>query len=92
MFSKKISPLKNTLLFRLTVLYAGIFSLSALLIFVFCYFKIHTVTMHDLDEELLDAISRYAATLSREDVVRLQSELTRDIARELRKICPPPSP
>jgi signal transduction histidine kinase len=62
---EKIIKLKNTLLFRLTVLYAGIFTLSSVLIFFAIYFKIHSVAIKDMDEEFLDEISQYAEHMSR---------------------------
>lgn len=60
----KIIKLKNTLIFRLTVLYAGIFTLSSILIFFVIYFKIHTVAMVEMDEEFLNETSRYAESMS----------------------------
>lgn len=60
----KIIKLKNTLLFRLTILYAGIFTLSSFLIFFIIYFKIHTVAIEDMDEEFLDEISQYSENMS----------------------------
>jgi signal transduction histidine kinase len=62
---EKIIKLKNTLLFRLTVLYAGIFTLSSVLIFFAIYFKIHSVAIKDMDEEFLDEISQYSENMSR---------------------------
>jgi signal transduction histidine kinase len=77
MFLKRIINLKKTLLFRLTLLYAGIFSLSTLLIFLICYFKIYSVTMDDLDSELLDEIEMYSAILSEKGLERMRDEIVR---------------
>ncbi len=72
---KKIRNLKNTLAFRLTFLYAGIFFLSALLIFSFCYYKIYTVTMDNLDEELIDEIEKYSSIMSEDGIEGVKEEI-----------------
>jgi signal transduction histidine kinase len=82
MFSKKINNLKKTLLFRLTILYAGIFSLSALLIFLFCYFKIYSVTMNDLDSELLEEVQLYSSILSEEGLEGVKDEIEEEGVKE----------
>ena len=82
MFLKKIINLKKTLLFRLTVLYAGIFSLSALLIFLFCYFKIYSVTMDDLDSELLDDIQFFSSIFSEGGLEAVKDEIAGEGAKE----------
>ncbi|RJQ43801.1 MAG: HAMP domain-containing protein [Nitrospiraceae bacterium] len=82
MFSGKIIKIKNTLLFRLTILYAGLFSLSALLIFLFCYFKIYTVTMHDLDTELLNEVQMYSSVLREEGLEDMKAGIAREGEKE----------
>lgn len=62
---EKILKIKNTLLFRLTILYAGIFTLSSFLIFFIIYFKIHTVAIKDIDDELMYEIHQYAEDMNR---------------------------
>ena len=41
---RKFLDLKNTLLFRLTVLYAGMFIVLSLVAFVFIYYRLQTFT------------------------------------------------
>jgi signal transduction histidine kinase len=65
MFLKKIHNLKNSLLFRLTILYAVTFTVMAGLGFLIFYYRIYSVTMEHLDIELLDEIEKYT-TLAKE--------------------------
>lgn len=73
---------KKTLLFRLTILYAGIFSLSALLVFFFFYYKIHTVTMDGIDKELLEEIEKYYAVASEEGLDGVKAEIAEEAENE----------
>ncbi len=53
---RKIPMFKHTLLFRLTILYAGLFTLTSLLIFVLFYFKIHSLAVEYADYFLSQVI------------------------------------
>ncbi|MBU4353034.1 MAG: HAMP domain-containing histidine kinase [Nanoarchaeota archaeon] len=64
MFLRKILNLKNTLLFRLTILYAGIFTLLSFLAFAIFYYQILTVTMKGMDEELLKEIEEFSIVMA----------------------------
>ena len=68
MFLKKISELKNTLFFRLTILYAAAFIFVAILSFFTFYWYLHEVTMDSLDEELVDDAEVYARSLKKSDL------------------------
>lgn len=73
MLFAKFRSLRRTLAFRLTVWYAGIFSVSSLLAFLFFYFQIGSTIGARRDADLLDDIREYAALLSakgREEVQR----------------------
>ena len=59
MFLMKIHNLKNSLLFRLTVLYAVAFTVLSGIGFLIFYYRIYSVTMEHLDIELLDEIEKY---------------------------------
>ena len=59
MFLKKIHNLKNSLLFRLTILYAVAFTVLSALGFLIFYYRIYSVTMEHLDVELLDETEKY---------------------------------
>ncbi|MBW2410579.1 MAG: hypothetical protein JRF72_12330, partial [Deltaproteobacteria bacterium] len=59
MFLKKIYSLKNSLLFRLTILFAVAFTVLSGLGFLIFYYRIYSVTMEHLDIELLDEVEKY---------------------------------
>ncbi len=79
---KKTGNITNTLLFRLTVLYAGIFTLSTLLILILFYFKLHTVTMKDLDEEFLGEVDRYSTIMIEKGLEGVKNEIAGQAERE----------
>jgi signal transduction histidine kinase len=82
MFLRKILNLKNTLLFRLTFLYAGIFTLSSLLVFFIFYFKIYTVTMDGMDEELLGEIEAYSSVMGEEGIEGVKTRIAEEAESE----------
>lgn len=76
MFLKKIKHLKNSLLFRLTVLFTMAFTLLAVVGFGVFYYVIYSMTMERLDEELLeDEIEYYAEYLSKSGLEGLKKRL-----------------
>jgi signal transduction histidine kinase len=60
MFLRKIHNFKNSLLFRLTILYAVAFTVLSTIGFLIFYYRICSVTMEQLDLELLDKTRKYA--------------------------------
>ena len=65
MFLEKFREFKNSLLFRLTLLYALAFvSLSSIGFLVF-YYRIYAVTMNTLDVELQDEVRKYTSLLTK---------------------------
>ncbi len=72
---KKILNLKNTLLFRLTILYAGIFTISAIMIFTIIYFKIYSVALNEMDEEFLFEINKYSRVMDENGLEGLKTEI-----------------
>jgi len=75
MFLKKFHEVKGTLLFRLTVYYAGIFALSSLFILLIFYFKIHTVTMKNMDNELIDYVEEYAEIMREKGIDGVKAKI-----------------
>jgi signal transduction histidine kinase len=59
MFLRKIHILKNSLLFRLTILYAVAFTVLSTIGFLIFYYHIYAVTMEREDLELLDKARKY---------------------------------
>ncbi len=65
MFLEKIREINNSLLFRLTLLYAVAFTFLSSIGFLVFYYRIYTVTMKNLDIELHDEIRKYASLLDK---------------------------
>ena len=63
MFLRKLHNLKNSLLFRLTILYAVAFTVLSTIGFLIFYYRIYTVTMERLDFELLEKAGRFIALM-----------------------------
>ena len=68
MSSRKPFSRRNTLAFRLTVWYAGIFAISSCIAFLLFYTLITSVIKDRSDEELLNQASRFATLYSTEGV------------------------
>ncbi|UCD35392.1 MAG: HAMP domain-containing protein [Nitrospiraceae bacterium] len=82
MFLKKIQQLNKTLLFRLTILYAGIFAVSSLLIMSVFYYRIHSVTMSTMDRELLEDAEDYARLLEEGGIESLKEKIAEESSAE----------
>jgi signal transduction histidine kinase len=63
MFLKKIHNLKNSLIFRLTILYAVAFTVLSAAGFLIFYYRIYSVTMEHLDIELFAEAEKYTALM-----------------------------
>ncbi|HEY6010351.1 MAG TPA: hypothetical protein VIX18_02685, partial [Nitrospirota bacterium] len=80
MLSEKIRSLLRSLAFRLTLWYAGIFTLSSLAAFLIFYFSLSTMRLHQTDEELSKEITEFSALLTSRDMnaatsyVRIEAE------------------
>ena len=68
MSSRKPFSLRNTLAFRLTLWYAGIFTVSSCIAFLLFYTLITSVIRDRNDEELLNQANRFATLYSTEGV------------------------
>jgi len=64
MWLDKLRRVRRTLAFRLTLWYAGIFTVSSLLAFFFFYLQIGSIIGARTDEELLDDIKDFSALLA----------------------------
>ena len=82
MFLRKILSLKNTLLFRLTILYAGIFTLLSFLAFAIFYYQILTVTMKGMDEELLKEIEEFSIVMAEAGLEEVKVEVAEEAESE----------
>jgi len=63
MFLKSLNRLRRSLAFRLTLWYAGIFSISAFLAFIFFYFQIIDVLRNQVDDELQRQMRAFAGIM-----------------------------
>ena len=68
MFLRKLLNLRNTLAFRLTLWYAGIFAVSSCIAFLLFYTLITSVIQDRTDQELLSEVSKFSVLLSAEGV------------------------
>lgn len=68
MLSEKVLRLRRSLAFRLTLWYAGIFTLSSLTAFLVFYFSISTMRLHQTDEDLSNEIAEFSSFLVSRDL------------------------
>jgi len=78
MFLKKINNLGNTLLFRLTVLHTIAFTLLAIVSFAVFYYRIYSVTMERMDEELLEETEQHDALLADSGLAGIRSKMAEE--------------
>jgi heavy metal sensor kinase len=64
MLSEKKRRLRQSLAFRLTLWYAGVFTLSSLTVFLVLYFLISTITLRHTDQELSNEITELSSFLA----------------------------
>jgi heavy metal sensor kinase len=64
MFLRNLLSLRHTLVFRLTVWYAGIFTVFSLLAFAFFYYEIASIVRGRTDAELSETIEEFSSLLS----------------------------
>jgi len=72
MSSRKQISLHQTLAFRLTLWYAGIFTLSSCVAFLLFYMLITSFMREQTDQEILGQVSRFATLLTAEGVGAVQ--------------------
>lgn len=63
MFLRRMIRLKHTLTFRLTLWYAGIFTVSSCVAFLFFYVLINSLIMDRTDQDLLDQAGKFSRLL-----------------------------
>src|SRR5512139_2978433 len=73
MFLKRPISLPNTLAFRLTLWYAGIFTVSSCVAFLLFYMLITSFIRQQTDQELLSQRNRFSTLLAAEGVQAVQS-------------------
>jgi signal transduction histidine kinase len=78
----KIHNFKNSLLFRLTILYAVAFTALSTIGFLIFYYRIYDVTMERLDFELLEKTRKYTALMKESGQESVLSEITDEAESE----------
>lgn len=75
MFSDKVPSFHHTLVFRLTVWYAGIFTLSSLIAFIVFYLGITSIVRERTDEGLLEDVQELGTLFSSDGIEALERTL-----------------
>ena len=71
---KKLISLRNTLAFRLTLWYAGVFTVSSFVAFLLFYTLITSFIRERTDQELLAQVNRFSTLLAAEGVEAVKSD------------------
>ena len=82
MLFDKFPKFPRTLAFRLTVWYAGIFTVSSLLAFLFFYLQIASIIGARRDTDLLDDIKDYSRLLAGKGLEEVQRTMVVDAKQE----------
>jgi signal transduction histidine kinase len=79
MFLRKLHNLKNSLLFRLTVLYAVSFTVLSAAGFLIFYYRIYAIAVESLDHELRADTEKYAALMKEPGLEAAKSAITEEV-------------
>ena len=82
MYLNKIFRLPGTLAVRLTLWYAGIFTISTLVAFLALYLVISTVLKERTDQDFIDDVHEYSAMLATEGIDRVKSEIAWEVSSD----------
>ena len=82
MYLKKVLRLPGTLAFRLTLWYAGIFTISTLVAFLALYFVVSTVLKERRDQDLVEDVTEYSSMLATEGMDRVKSEVAWEVSSD----------
>lgn len=75
MFLRKIPDFHNTLLFRLTFLYALVFIISTSITFIIFYYRIYSVSMDRVDLELTEDVEHYLSIIQEKGMAGIFSKI-----------------
>ena len=78
MFLKKITNLPRTLAFRLTLWYAGMFSIACVVAYCLFSFMVASALLGKTDEELLEEVEEYSILLASDGIDVLKAEILVD--------------
>jgi len=86
MLFDKLLSFRRTLAFRLTLWYAGIFTISSLLAFSFFYFHIASILRDRTDGELLDDIKDFSVLLAENGVKEVKRAIVLEAKEDGEKV------
>lgn len=78
----KLIKFRKTLSFRLTIWYAGIFTLSSFIAFSVFYSRIYSITMARADEELIEETEEISAALNEGGIGAVRAEIAEEAEEE----------
>lgn len=78
MFLKKVRNINNSLLFRLTLLYALAFTVLSSIGFLIFYSRIYVVAMENLDDELRAEVQKYASLLENSGIKGIRAAIVNE--------------
>ena len=78
----KLIKFRKTLSFRLTIWYAGIFTLSSFIAFSVFYLRIYSITMARADEELIEETEEISAALNEGGIGTVRAEIAEEAEQE----------
>jgi signal transduction histidine kinase len=79
---KSVVKLKNSLLFRMTVLYAATFMILAIIGFTIFYYRIYTLSINRIDQELYEDSQSYAELMLQSGFAAVRDEILSDAKSE----------
>ena len=79
MFLKRLYNLKNSLLFRLTLLYAVSFTVLSVAGFLIFYYRIYAIAVESLDHELRADAERYSALMKETGLKAVKSAIFEEV-------------
>jgi signal transduction histidine kinase len=82
MLLRKMNELYNSLLFRLTILYATAFTILSTIGFLVFYYRIYDVAMDRLDDELKDEVGIFAERLETSGLAAVCSSISDEMKTE----------
>ena len=82
MLLEKLNKIRQTLSFRLTIGYAGIFTLSTLLVLSVIYYRAYSITMELTDKELREEVDELSALITEKGIKQFSIKIAAELEEE----------
>jgi len=82
MYFKQINRWRQSLLFRLTIWYGGIFALSSLVVLSIFYLRISAISLERTDRELHEELEEFVILMERGGRTAIRQEIDMEVASE----------